>query len=118
MESTINVALSRQMAVKDQMSVIANNIANMSSGGYKAERLVFKRFIARTVGGEAINFVGKEIGRTESIRDELRRAAEEDDQAPRELLSGREVDSKGETGVCLLPAGGWPIAKSNISIRI
>jgi hypothetical protein len=63
-------------------------------------------------------FVGKEIGRTESIRDELRRAAEEDDQAPRELLSGREVNSKGETGVCLLPAGGWPIAKSNISIRI
>jgi flagellar basal-body rod protein FlgF len=59
MESTINVALSRQMAVKDQMSVIANNIANMSSGGYKAERLVFKRFLAHTVGGEAINFVGK-----------------------------------------------------------
>ena len=63
-------------------------------------------------------FVGKEIGRTESIRDELRRAAEEDDQAPRELASGREVNPKGETGVCLLPAGGWPIAKSNISIRI
>lgn len=59
MESTINVALSRQMAVKDQMSVIANNIANMSSGGYKAERLIFKRFMAHTLGGEAINFVGK-----------------------------------------------------------
>lgn len=58
MESTINVALARQMAVKDQMSVIANNIANMSTGGYKAERLLFKRFIARTVAGEGINFVG------------------------------------------------------------
>jgi flagellar basal-body rod protein FlgF len=59
MESTINVALARQMAVKDQMSVMANNIANMSTGGYKAERLLFKRFVAHTVGGEGINFVGK-----------------------------------------------------------
>jgi hypothetical protein len=63
-------------------------------------------------------FVGKEIGRTESIRNELRRAAQDDDQAPRELASGREVNSKGETGVCLLPAAAWPFAKSNISIRI
>jgi flagellar basal-body rod protein FlgF len=56
MELTTNVALARQIAIKDQMSVIANNIAHMSTGGYKGEKLVFKRVIAETFVGDAVSF--------------------------------------------------------------
>ena len=56
MESTTNVTLARKLAIKDQMAVIANNIANMSTGGYKAERLLFRRFLAQTSSGDAISF--------------------------------------------------------------
>lgn len=56
MELTTNVALARQISTKDQMSVIANNVANMSTGGYKGEKLVFKRVIAETFAGDAVSF--------------------------------------------------------------
>ena len=52
----MNVVLARQMSVKDEMSVIANNISNMSTGGYKAERLLFKRYVAQSARGDTINF--------------------------------------------------------------
>jgi len=35
--------------------------------------------------------VGKEIGRTEAVRDQLRRAAADDDRLPTELQSGRQA---------------------------
>jgi hypothetical protein len=35
-------------------------------------------------------FVGREIGRTEAVRDQLRRAAD-DDRMPTELQSGRQA---------------------------
>lgn len=56
MESPLIVALSRQMAVYDQMSVLADNIANMSTSAYKAERLMFKQYVARTDQGDVVNF--------------------------------------------------------------
>ncbi len=56
METPLIVALSRQMSVLDQMDVIANNVANMSTGAYKAERVMFKDFVARTETGEPIIF--------------------------------------------------------------
>jgi flagellar basal-body rod protein FlgF len=56
METPLIVALSRQMSVVDQMDVIANNIANMSTGAYKAERVMFKDYIARTESGDSVVF--------------------------------------------------------------
>ncbi len=38
-----------------EFSAIANNIANSSTTGYKAERAVFSEFIARTQRGAAVN---------------------------------------------------------------
>ena len=37
METTAYIALSRQMALRRQMDVIANNVANMTASGFKAE---------------------------------------------------------------------------------
>lgn len=56
MESPLIVALSRQMAVYNQMSVLADNIANMSTNAYKAERPMFRQYIARTDQGDVVHF--------------------------------------------------------------
>lgn len=56
MEAPLIVSLSRQMAVKDVMTSIANNIANMSTPGYKGERLMFKNYVARLGDAEPITF--------------------------------------------------------------
>lgn len=56
METPLVVTLARQLSARDQMSVISNNIANMSTNGYKAERLLFRDYFARTAGGDAVVF--------------------------------------------------------------
>ena len=42
MESTAYIALSRQMVLERQMDVIAHNLANATSGGFKAESLMLE----------------------------------------------------------------------------
>jgi flagellar basal-body rod protein FlgF len=41
MDNTINIALSRLSVQQHAMEVVANNLANMSTPGYRAERMVF-----------------------------------------------------------------------------
>jgi flagellar basal-body rod protein FlgF len=38
METTAYIALSRQMALRRHMDVVANNIANMTASGFKGKR--------------------------------------------------------------------------------
>ena len=40
METTTYIALSRQMVLRRRMDVIANNIANMTASGFRAEALL------------------------------------------------------------------------------
>ena len=51
MENTIYIALSRETAVKREMSVIANNLANMNTTGFKAERMMFVEHLVKSRGG-------------------------------------------------------------------
>ena len=46
MENTIYLALSRQVALRTNMDMIANNIANANTPGYRAQNLLFEEFIA------------------------------------------------------------------------
>jgi flagellar basal-body rod protein FlgF len=46
MENPSFIALSQQMALRRQMDVIATNIANVSTPGYKAERIMFAELLA------------------------------------------------------------------------
>jgi len=41
MENTSYIALSRQSGLRRQMNVVANNLANMSTHGYKAGEMMF-----------------------------------------------------------------------------
>lgn len=68
MESPTYIALSKQTSVSRDMDVIANNIANASTIGYRGEHLLFQEYLARTgsIGQrEKTSFV-QDIG---SIRD-------------------------------------------------
>jgi flagellar basal-body rod protein FlgF len=58
MENTLLVGLSRQMTLERQMDVIANNVANVGTSGFKADRSLFQEFL--TSGAHEDNFVGRD----------------------------------------------------------
>src|ERR1700686_3909302 len=45
MENTLLIGLSRQTALERQMDVVANNIANVNTAGYKTDRTLFEEFL-------------------------------------------------------------------------
>ncbi len=57
MENSINVALSQQIGLQRELGVIANNIANSSTPGFKGERVVFNEFLVKTMGRENQSYV-------------------------------------------------------------
>ena len=50
MENPIFIGLSRQLALQKNMDVIANNIANMNTPGYRAQNMVFTEYLADPKG--------------------------------------------------------------------
>ena len=57
METTTYIALSRQMVLRRRMDVIANNIANMTAGGFRAEALLAEQVPVDVGRRQTINFV-------------------------------------------------------------
>jgi flagellar basal-body rod protein FlgF len=71
MESPTYIALSKQTAMERDMDVIANNIANASTNGYRGEHMLFQEYLARTgsIGQrEKTSFV-QDIGTVRDTRD-------------------------------------------------
>lgn len=56
MESALLLSLSRQVALKDHMESIANNIANMSTPAYKGERTLFQEYLNGPKGLEQTTY--------------------------------------------------------------
>lgn len=54
METTSYIALSRQGALRREMSAIANNLANMNTTSFKGERLMFVDHLTRSKSGDFI----------------------------------------------------------------
>ena len=52
MENTSYIALSRQSGLRRQMNVVANNLANMSTHGYKAGQMMFVEHLTKSKGGD------------------------------------------------------------------
>jgi flagellar basal-body rod protein FlgF len=48
MQNTLLVGLSRQMALSRELDVVANNIANINTTGYKADGSLFEEFLGST----------------------------------------------------------------------
>lgn len=47
METSIYIGLSRLESLRRQMDVVANNIANMNTTGYKGQRMLFQEYLER-----------------------------------------------------------------------
>src|SRR6266851_1469006 len=58
MENMLLVGLSRQMTLERQMDVVANNVANVNTNGYKADRSLFSEYL--NSGAHEDNFVGRD----------------------------------------------------------
>ena len=56
MENMLLVGLSRQMTLERQMDVVANNVANVNTNGYKADKSLFQEFL--TSGAHQDDFKG------------------------------------------------------------
>jgi flagellar basal-body rod protein FlgF len=46
MENMLLVGLSRQMTLERELDVVANNVANVNTNGYKADRSMFQEYLA------------------------------------------------------------------------
>ncbi len=57
MEAASLILLSRQTALQQQIDVLANNIANVNTSGYKGQSVLFETYVTRPVSGEQMNFV-------------------------------------------------------------
>lgn len=58
MENTLLVALSRQMSLERQIDIISNNVANVNTTGFKADKSLFEEYL--TSGAHEDNFGGKD----------------------------------------------------------
>jgi flagellar basal-body rod protein FlgF len=58
MENMLLVGLSRQMTLERQLDVVANNVANVNTTGYKADKSLFQEYL--TSGAHQDNFVGRD----------------------------------------------------------
>src|ERR1700682_386825 len=58
MENTLLVGLSRQMTLQRQMDVVANNVANVNTNGFKADKSLFEEFL--NSGAHEDNFAARD----------------------------------------------------------
>lgn len=58
MENALLIGLSRQTVLERQLDVVANNIANVNTTGYKADNSLFEEYLAS--GAHEDNFVGSD----------------------------------------------------------
>lgn len=64
MESTGYITLSRQSGLQREMQVVANNIANASTTGYRAEGVIFSEYVKAADRGASLSMGQGNIGKT------------------------------------------------------
>jgi flagellar basal-body rod protein FlgF len=57
MKTAIYIGLSRQLVVRRQMEIIANNLANATTNAFKGERMMFAEHVEKVRSGEGLSFV-------------------------------------------------------------
>jgi len=61
MENTIYLGLSRQVTMRTNMDIIANNVANMNTTGYRAQNTLFQEYLSDPRGADdPLSFVNDE----------------------------------------------------------
>jgi len=57
MTNTVYITLARQQLLRDEMGIIAQNIANASTSGYKGEEQMFREFLFKSPDGDNVSYV-------------------------------------------------------------
>jgi flagellar basal-body rod protein FlgF/flagellar basal-body rod protein FlgG len=65
MENTGLVGLSRQIALRRELDVVANNVANMNTTGFKGERVMFEEFLMPVARDEGFRGTDRRISFTQ-----------------------------------------------------
>ncbi len=73
METTGYVALSRQTGLMREMDIVANNIANASTTGYRQEGLIFSEFVKRQPDQGWLSMTRAAVRNTSSVQGGLTR---------------------------------------------
>jgi len=110
MENTGYVALSRQLALQNQLSVLAHNIANANTTGFMGDDLTFQQVLTRAEPGRAIAFVQDLTPEPDLSEGELRMTG-----SPLDFAIGRDgmfaVQTEG--GVRYTRAGHFRLDQEN-----
>ncbi len=72
MENAGYTTLTRQSGLMREMRVVANNIANAATTGYRQEGLIFGEYVKRTGGGSSISMATANIGQTSHLQGAVR----------------------------------------------
>lgn len=68
MENAAYVGLSRQVTLRNEMNIIANNLANVNTPGFRGEKMVFNEYLERTTPGDRLSFV-EDVGLARDLRE-------------------------------------------------
>ncbi|MGO8914351.1 MAG: flagellar basal-body rod protein FlgF [Stellaceae bacterium] len=68
MQNATYIALSGQMAMQRQMDVVANNLANLSTAGFKGEDTLFSQYLVRARGSSSPLAFAEDAGTTRDLR--------------------------------------------------
>ncbi|SMC56888.1 flagellar hook-basal body complex protein [Primorskyibacter flagellatus] len=71
MENAGYTTLTRQSGLKREMQVVANNIANAATTGFKQEGLLFSEYIMRSKGGDSLSMASARVAETSLSQGEL-----------------------------------------------
>ncbi len=144
MENPSYIVLSQQTALRRQMDVIANNIANANTTGFKAERLMFSEYLVSKASnpltsgpGAQISFVGQAGTYSDQREGTLQTTGNPLDMGiagpgyftietpggPRYTRDGRfELDGQGRIvnreGLAVLGRGGQPLSVPQGATRV
>src|SRR5579863_508400 len=67
MNDASQIALSAEIALLRRTNIIANNIANVSTSGFKGEQLLFSEYLSQTNDGSVGSFVAP-VGTVRNMR--------------------------------------------------
>ncbi|MGI1662053.1 flagellar hook-basal body complex protein [Palleronia sp. KMU-117] len=82
MENALYTALTRQSGLLREMDQVANNIANMSTTGFRREGLIFSEFVQGTGPGEpSLSMAAARVRDTDLLQGALRQTASPFDMA-------------------------------------
>jgi flagellar basal-body rod protein FlgF len=71
MDNAIYSTLTRQSGLMREMQLIANNIANAATTGFRQEGLVFSEYVNRIEGGESLSMASASVRNTSMLQGSL-----------------------------------------------